>query len=135
MNTPGGNNVTTAEHAIALLVALARHIPQATASMKAGKWEKNKFTGTELCNSTLGVIGLGNIGRIVAERARGLGMKVIAFDPFISRGVAAEQLDVELVTSTTLFARADSITVHVPLTKETAGLLGRDAFAKMKRAC
>ncbi|MFP8875895.1 MAG: NAD(P)-dependent oxidoreductase, partial [Myxococcota bacterium] len=84
MNTPGGNTVTTAEHALALLVSLARHIPQATASMKAGHWEKKQFVGVELYNRTLGVLGLGNIGRIVADRARGLGMKVVAFDPFLS---------------------------------------------------
>ncbi|HVN40235.1 MAG TPA: phosphoglycerate dehydrogenase [Myxococcota bacterium] len=132
MNTPGGNTVTTAEHALALLIALARHIPQATASMKAGKWEKNRFVGTELYNRTLGVLGLGNIGRIVAERAQGLGMKVIAHDPFLSPDAAAK-LDVELVDFDTLLARADAITVHVPKTKETTGLLGRKAFAKVRR--
>ena len=97
MNTPGGNNITTAEHAIALLIALARHIPQATASMKAGQWEKTKFMGMELFNRTLGVIGLGNIGRIVADRARGLGMKVIAHDPYLSEK-QIPNLDVELVS-------------------------------------
>ena len=132
MNTPGGNTVTTAEHALALLIALARHIPQATASMKAGKWEKNRFVGTELYNRTLGVLGLGNIGRIVAERAQGLGMKVIAHDPFLSPDAAAK-LDVELVDFDTLLARADAITVHVPKTKETTGLLNRKAFAKVRR--
>ncbi|HVH19594.1 MAG TPA: phosphoglycerate dehydrogenase [Myxococcota bacterium] len=132
MNTPGGNTVTTAEHALALLIALARHIPQATASMKAGKWEKNRFVGMELYNRTLGVIGLGNIGRIVAERAQGLGMKVIAHDPFLSADAAAK-LDVELVDLDTLLARADAISVHVPKTKETAGLLGKRAFAKAKK--
>ena len=96
VNTPGGNTVTTAEHAIALLVSLARHIPQATASMKAGKWEKKKFKGMELYNRTLGVVGLGNVGRIVADRARGLGMQVIAFDPYISAEVAQKH-DVELL--------------------------------------
>ena len=89
MNTPGGNTITTAEHAIALLVALARHIPQATASMKAGKWDKKSFVGMELYNRTLGVVGLGNIGRIVAQRAR-LGMKVVAHDPFLSAEAAAK---------------------------------------------
>jgi D-3-phosphoglycerate dehydrogenase len=131
VNTPEGNNVTTAEHALALLVSLARHVPQATASLKAGKWEKNRFSGTELWNRTLGVIGLGNIGRIVAERARGLGMRVIAADPHISPEVAAK-LDVELVGLDELLARADAITVHVPKTKETTKLLGREAFEKMK---
>jgi D-3-phosphoglycerate dehydrogenase len=132
VNTPEGNNVTTAEHAIALLVALARHIPQATASMKAGRWEKSKFEGTELFDRTLGVIGLGNIGRIVADRGRGLAMRVIAYDPHIAPEVA-QKLDVELVGLPELLARADVVTVHVPKTKETTGLLGRDAFAKMKR--
>jgi D-3-phosphoglycerate dehydrogenase len=132
MNTPGGNTVTTAEHALALLIALARHIPQATASMKAGKWEKNKFVGMELYNRTLGVVGLGNIGRIVAERAQGLGMKVIAHDPFLSADAAAK-MDVELVDFDGLLTRSDVITVHVPKTKETTGLLGRKAFAKVKK--
>ena len=89
MNTPGGNNVTTAEHAISMLLALARSIPQATASMKAGKWEKSKFTGSEVSNKTLGIVGIGNIGRLVAERAQGLKMKVIAYDPFITAGEGA----------------------------------------------
>src|SRR4026208_822215 len=84
MNTPGGNNVTTGEHTVALMMALARHIPQAVSSLKAGKWERNKFVGVELCNKTIGVVGLGNVGRIVAERAAGLRMKVIGYDPFIS---------------------------------------------------
>ncbi len=132
MNTPGGNNITTAEHAVALLVSLARHIPQATASMKQGQWEKNRFMGMELYNRTLGVIGLGRIGRIVADRARGLGMKVVAFDPYLSE-VAVPNLEVELVALDELFARADAITLHVPKTKDTAKLLDRKAFAKMQR--
>jgi D-3-phosphoglycerate dehydrogenase len=132
MNTPGGNTVTTAEHAIALLVALARHIPQATASMKSGQWDKKSFVGMELYNRTLGVIGLGNIGRIVAQRARGLGMKVVAYDPFLSVE-AAEKLEVELLDLDALLARADALSVHVPRTPDTAGLLGRAAFAKTKR--
>lgn len=131
VNTPEGNNITTAEHAIALIVSLARHVPQATASMKEGRWEKKKFTGLELYNRTLGVIGLGNIGRIVAMRGQGLGLKVIASDPHISVE-AAGRLDVELVDLDTLFERADIITVHVPRTKETTGLLGREAFKKTK---
>ncbi|MFP6563675.1 MAG: phosphoglycerate dehydrogenase [Myxococcota bacterium] len=131
VNTPEGNNITTAEHAIALLVALARHIPQATASMKAGKWEKKKFQGLELYNRTLGVAGIGNIGRIVAQRGKGLGMKVIAYDPFVSVEAAA-RFDIELVELDELFARADAISVHVPRTKDTTGLLGREAFAKCK---
>lgn len=132
VNTPEGNNITTAEHAIALLVALARHIPQATASMKAGKWEKGRFKGTELFNRTLGVLGLGNIGRVAADRARGLGMQVVAFDPHISPDVA-QKMGVELVSLDDLLARADAITVHVPRTKDTTGLLGREAFAKAKK--
>jgi D-3-phosphoglycerate dehydrogenase / 2-oxoglutarate reductase len=132
VNTPEGNNITTAEHAIALLCSLARHIPQATASMKAGHWEKKKFEGMELYNRTLGVVGLGNIGRIVAMRGKGLGMKVIAADPHIAPE-RAKQLDVELVALEQLLARADVVTVHVPKTKETKGLLGRKAFAKMRR--
>jgi len=132
MNTPGGNTVTTAEHAIALLVSLARHIPQATASMKAGKWDKKTYVGTELFARTLGVLGLGNIGRIVAERARGLGMKVVAYDPFLS-SEAASKLDVELLDLDAVLARADVLSVHVPRTPDTAGLIGKDAFAKMKR--
>jgi D-3-phosphoglycerate dehydrogenase len=131
VNAPGGNTITTAEHAIALLVALARHVPQATASMKAGKWEKKKFKGMELYSRTLGVVGLGNVGRIVADRARGLGMRVIAFDPFISAEVAQKQ-DVELLGFDELLGRADAISVHVPRSKETLGMLGREAFDKMR---
>jgi D-3-phosphoglycerate dehydrogenase len=131
MNTPGGNTVTTAEHAIALLVALARHIPQATASMKSGKWDKKSFIGMELFNRTLGVIGLGNIGRIVAQRARGLGMKVVAYDPFLSAD-AASKLEVELLDLDSLLERADALSIHVPRTPDTAGLLDRAAFAKAK---
>jgi D-3-phosphoglycerate dehydrogenase len=131
VNTPEGNNITTAEHAIALLVSLARHIPQATASMKAGKWEKQAFQGVELYNRTLGIAGIGNIGRIVAQRAKGLGMKVVAFDPLVSHEAAA-RFDIELVDFDTLLERSDVITVHVPRTHETTGLLGRDAFARCK---
>ena len=131
MNTPGGNTVTTAEHALALLISLARHVPEATASMKAGKWEKKRFVGVELNNRTLGLIGLGNVGRIVASKAQGWGMKVIAHDPFLSEAMAAK-LDVELVALDDLYERSDAISVHVPRTKDTLGLLGRDAFAKMK---
>jgi D-3-phosphoglycerate dehydrogenase len=131
MNTPGGNTITTAEHAIALIVSLARHIPQATASMKAGRWDKKKLTGMELYNGTLGVVGLGNVGRIVADRARGLGMKVIAHDPFISE-TASSKIEFELVSFDDLLARSDVISVHVPKTNETIGLLGKEAFAKVK---
>ncbi|MBI2988066.1 MAG: phosphoglycerate dehydrogenase [Deltaproteobacteria bacterium] len=132
MNTPGGNNVTTAEHTISLMLSLARHIPQAVASLKAGEWKRDKFMGVELCNKTLGVIGLGNVGRIVAERAVGLRMKVIAHDPFVSPENAA-RLGVEPVGLEEIFKRSDFITVHVPLTNETRGLINREAFAKMKK--
>ncbi|HEY5657799.1 MAG TPA: phosphoglycerate dehydrogenase, partial [Myxococcota bacterium] len=132
MNTPGGNTVTTAEHALALLISLARHIPQATASMKAGKWDKKSFMGMELNNRTLGVIGLGNVGRIVARKAQGWGMKVIAHDPFLSESAAAK-LDVELVGLDALYERSDAISVHVPRTKDTLGMVGKKAFAKMKQ--
>jgi D-3-phosphoglycerate dehydrogenase len=132
MNTPGGNNVTTAEHALSLMLALARNIPQANVSLKAGRWTREKFTGSEICNKTLGIIGLGNIGAIVAERALGLKMRVLAYDPFVSPEVAAK-LRVELVSLDDIYARADFITVHTPLTKETRGLIGPAAFAKMKK--
>lgn len=132
MNTPAGNNITTAEHAISMMLALARVIPQATASMKAGKWEKNRFMGAEVFNKTLGVVGLGNIGALVAERGLGLKMRVVAYDPFISADVA-RRLGVELVSLDDLYARADFITIHVPLLPETRGLVGAAAFAKMKK--
>src|SRR6266511_3667062 len=131
MNTPGGNNVTTGEHTIALMMALARHIPQSVASLKSGKWDRNKFIGVELCNKTIGVIGLGNVGRIVAERAAGLKMKVIGYDPFIAAENIA-RMGVEPVTLKDIFTKSDLITVHVPLTPETQGLINRAAFAKMK---
>lgn len=131
MNTPTGNAVTTAEHALSLLLSLARKIPQATASMRAGKWEKNKFEGREVAGKTLGVIGMGNIGRIVADRARGLSLKVIAFDPVLTQDKATS-LGIELVSTEQLFARSDLITIHAPLTPETKYLLNKDAFARMK---
>ena len=131
MNTPTGNVVTTAEHALSLLLALARKIPQATASMKGGKWEKTKFEGREVSGKTLGVLGVGNIGRIVVDRAVGLKMKVIASDPVLTTEKAA-QLGIELVGLDELFRRADFVTVHVPLTPETKNLIGAAAFEKMK---
>jgi D-3-phosphoglycerate dehydrogenase / 2-oxoglutarate reductase len=131
-NTPSGNATTAAEHAICMLASMARFVPQATASMKAGKWEKKKFQGVELTDKTLGIVGLGNIGRIVAERARGLAMNVVAFDPFIGKD-AAERLGVELATLDELYARADFITLHTPLTPETKNLIDAGALAKMKR--
>ncbi|MBI4526418.1 MAG: phosphoglycerate dehydrogenase [Deltaproteobacteria bacterium] len=131
MNTPGGNNVTTGEHTISLMLSLARHIPQAVASLKSGEWKRNKFMGVEVCNKTLGVIGLGNVGRIVAERALGLRMKVLGYDPYVPAENAA-RLGVEPVSLDEIYARSDFITVHVPLTKETTGLINRNTFAKMK---
>lgn len=131
MNTPGGNNVTTAEHAISLLLACARFIPQADASLRAGRWERAKFTGTEVTGKTLGVIGLGNIGRIVADRATGLEMKVLAYDPFVTP--ETKPLEVELVPLEELYARSDFVTVHVPLTNDTRNLIDAKAFARMKR--
>jgi len=132
MNTPTGNAVTTAEHAISLIMSLARHIPRATASMKAGKWEKKKLKGRELAGKTLGVIGLGTIGRIVADRGRGLKLRVIAFDPVLTKERAAE-LGVELVELEHLFAEADIITVHTPLTPKTKNLINDDVVPKLKK--
>src|ERR1044072_7235972 len=131
MNTPGGNNVTTGEHTIALMMALARHIPQAVASLKSGKWDRNKFVGVEMCNKTIGVIGLGNVGRIVAERAAAPRLKVIGLDPFIAAENIA-RMGVEPGTLDDIFTKADFITVHVPLTPDTQGLINEKAFAKMK---
>lgn len=132
MNTPTGNAVTTAEHAISLIFSIARRVPQATASMKAGKWEKTKFSGRELAGKTLGVLGLGNIGRIVADRAKGLKMSVIAYDPVLTAD-RATSLGVELVSLDDLFARADVVTAHTPLTAETKAIVGDAAIAKMKK--
>ena len=131
MNAPEGNTVTTAEHTISMMLALARQIPQATASMRDGKWEKKKFMGVEIAGKTLGVVGLGHIGRIVAAKARGLDMKVIASDPYITREAAAE-LHVELVPFVDLLAQADFITLHVPKLEETRNLIRRDTIALMK---
>ena len=131
MNTPGGNTITTAEHSIALMVALARQIPQATMSMKAGKWEKKKFTGVELFNKTLGVIGIGNIGSQVAKKAQGLAMNVIAYDPFLSED-KAKAMGVEKVDLQELFRRSDFITIHTPLTPETKNMINKDTLKMMK---
>ncbi|WP_332810477.1 phosphoglycerate dehydrogenase [Sphingomonas sp.] len=132
MNTPFGNSITTAEHAIALMFALARELPAADNSTQAGKWEKNRFMGVELTNKTLGLIGAGNIGSIVADRALGLKMKVVAFDPFLSPERAID-LGVEKVELDELLARADFITLHTPLTDQTRNILSRDNLAKTKR--
>ncbi len=132
MNTPSGNAVTTAEHAIAMLFALAREIPAADRSTRAGKWEKSRFMGVELTGKTLGVIGCGNIGAIVAERGRGLRMRVIAYDPYLSPE-RARDLGVEKTDFDALLARADFITLHVPMTEETRGMIDAAALAKTKR--
>lgn len=124
INTPQGNLVTTAEHTIALLMALARHIPQANARLKQGKWEKSQFLGTELRDKTLGIMGLGNVGKIVAELASGLKMRVIAYDP-----VFQNELSVSLEQ---LYQQSDFITIHVPLLSQTRYLISQDAFQKMK---
>lgn len=132
MNTPFGNSVTTAEHAIALMMSLARDIPAANASTHASKWEKNKFMGVELAGKTLGLIGCGNIGSIVADRAQGLKMKVISYDPFLS-GERAAAINVEKVEMEQLLARADFISLHTPMTDATRHLLGRENIAKCRK--
>jgi D-3-phosphoglycerate dehydrogenase / 2-oxoglutarate reductase len=132
MNTPFGNSITTAEHAIAMMFAVARQIPEANASTHAGKWEKSRFMGVELFNKTLGVIGAGNIGGIVCDRAVGLHMKVVAYDPFLSED-RAKQLGVHKVELEDLLHRADFITLHVPLTDKTRNILSRENLAKAKK--
>ncbi len=132
MNTPFGNSVTTAEHAIAMMFAVARQLPEASASTHAGKWEKNRFMGTELFNKTLGVIGAGNIGGIVCDRALGLHMKVIAYDPFLSEE-RAKAMGVQKVELAELLKRADFITLHVPLTDKTRNILSAENLAKTKK--
>ena len=132
MNTPFGNSITTAEHAIALMFALARELPAANASTHAGKWEKNRFMGVEVTGKTLGIIGCGNIGSIVAERALGLRMRVIAFDPFLSVE-RAQQLGVDKVDLDALLARADFITLHTPLTEGTRNILNAENLAKTRK--
>jgi D-3-phosphoglycerate dehydrogenase len=132
MNTPFGNSITTAEHAITLMLSLARQIPEADASTRAGKWEKNKFLGVEMFGKTLGIIGCGNIGSIVADRAIGLRMKVIAYDPYLS-GERALDLGVEKVELEQLLRRADFITLHTPLTDKTRSIIGRESLALTKK--
>lgn len=132
MNTPFGNAVTTAEHAIAMMFAVARQIPQVSASTHAGKWEKSKFMGTEITGKTLGLIGCGNIGSIVASRALGLKMKVLAYDPFLTEERAVK-LGVSKVELDDLLTRADFVTLHVPATKETRGIISASAINKMKK--
>src|SRR6202012_2490468 len=132
MNTPFGNSITTAEHAIAMMFALARQMPAADASTQAGKWEKSRFMGVELYGKTLGLIGAGNIGSIVADRALGLKMKVVAFDPFLSPDRAVE-MGVEKVELEDLLARADFIPLHTPLTDKTRNILSAENLAKAKK--
>jgi D-3-phosphoglycerate dehydrogenase len=132
MNTPFGNMITTAEHAIAMMFAVARQIPEASASTHAGKWEKSRFMGVELTGKTLGVIGAGNIGGIVCDRARGLKMKVIAYDPFLAQE-KADKMGVEKVELEDILKRSDFITLHVPLTDQTRNILSRDALEKTKK--
>jgi len=132
MNTPGGNTVTTGEHAVAMMLSLARNIPQANASLKSGKWEKSRFQGTELCGKVLGILGLGRVGRIVAERARGLGMRVLTCDPFVTadqaRKVGVEKSDLDGILSD-----SDFISIHVPKNKETQNLIRAENIARMKK--
>src|SRR6187401_1304716 len=132
MNTPFGNSITTAEHAIALMFALARQLPEADLSTQAGKWEKNRFMGVEVTGKTLGLIGAGNIGSIVADRALGLRMKVVAYDPFLTPERAID-LGIEKVELDELLARADFITLHTPLTDQTRNILSAENLAKTKK--
>jgi D-3-phosphoglycerate dehydrogenase len=132
MNTPDGNSITTAEHAVAMMFALARQIPEASASTKQGKWEKSRFMGVELTGKTLGIIGCGNIGSIVAQRALGLRMKVLAYDPFLSQE-RADDLGVEKVELEELLPKADFITLHVPLTEQTRNVLNAKSLATTKK--
>ncbi len=132
MNTPTGNTVTTAEHTISLLLALTKHIPQAVASLKGGRWEKGKFLNVELYNKTLGVIGLGRIGGEVARRAKGFAMRVIAYDPFISTEVAS-RIGAELIDLDDVYRQADFITLHVPLGPDTYHMINRETIGLMKR--
>ncbi|MBB5373484.1 phosphoglycerate dehydrogenase [Acidocella aromatica] len=132
MNTPNGNAITTAEHAIAMMFALARQLPEATASTKAGKWEKNRFMGVEVTGKILGLIGCGNIGSIVADRAVGLKMKVLAYDPYLTEARAVE-LGVEKADLDTVLAKADFITLHTPLIEATRNIISREALAKTKK--
>lgn len=132
MNAPDGNTITTAEHAVALIVSMCRNVPQAHAKLQAGTWDKKCFVGVELHGKTLGVIGLGRIGKHVSRIARGFGMNVVAYDPFCSAEAAAE-LGISMASLDDVFSKADILTIHTPVTDETRGIIGRDAFAKMKR--
>ncbi len=134
MNTPGGNTISTCEHAFALMFALCRNIPAAHASMMAGRWDRNKFMGTEVFGKTLGIVGVGRIGGAIAKRAQAFGMKILAFDPILNP-MKAESLGVELVTMDELIQRSDFITVHAPKTKETDNMIAAEHFKKMKPSC
>src|SRR4030043_1257220 len=131
MNTPQENAIAAAEHTIAMMLSISRKVPQATASMRAGKWEKKKFMGVDLYQKPLGRVGIGVIGTIVADRARGLKMKVIGYDPYLSPDVA-EKKGVELVSFDELLSRSDFISIHTPLNDETRNLIDKNAFKKMK---
>lgn len=131
MNTPGGNTITTAEHTMSMIASMSRKVPQATMSMKAGKWEKTRFMGTELYNKTLGLVGLGQIGSYVAKLAQGWSMNVIGYDPYLAVE-RAKQMGIEVVDLDELFHRSDVISVHTPLTNETRGLINTETIAKMK---
>src|SRR5450432_3871392 len=131
MNTPGGNAISVAEHTLALMLAMARHIPQANASTRGGKWEKKKFMGSELRGKTLGVVGLGSIGREVVKRATAFEMRLLAADPYVT-SATAKDVGVTLVDLPTLYAESDYITLHTALTPESRRMLSTDAFAKMK---
>lgn len=132
MNTPFGNTVSTAEHALAMMMALARHIPQASASTHAGKWEKKKFEGVELTGKTLGVVGCGNVGAVVADRAMGLRMKVLAYDPMLT-AERARELGVHMAGLDEIYQKADFITYHVVINPATKGMINKDAIARMKK--
>src|SRR5438477_12921069 len=131
MNTPGGNAISVAEHTLALMLAMARHIPQANASTRAGKWEKKKMMGNELRGKTLGIVGLGSIGREVVKRARAFEMRILAHDPYVTSQIAKD-LGVELMPLCELYSQSDYITLHVSLTRETDNLLSTKAFEQMK---
>src|SRR5947209_2457148 len=131
MNTPGGNAISVAEHTLGMMLAMARHIPQANASTRAGKWEKKKFMGSELRGKTLGVVGLGSIGREVVKRARVFEMRILAHDPYVTANIAHDA-GAELVSLPRLYSESDYITLHVAATPETQGMLSGSAFAQMK---
>ncbi|MFM7871518.1 MAG: hydroxyacid dehydrogenase, partial [Actinomycetota bacterium] len=131
VNAPQSNIVSAAEHTMALLLALARNVPQAHAALKAGRWERSRWEGVELAEKTLGIIGLGRIGKLVAQRAQAFGMRLVAYDPFISEE-RARQMGVDLMSLDDVVAQSDFITVHLPKTKETKGIIGREVFARAK---